>query len=94
MTADLRLLSASREVLATPEDIREALSFQAREGVLDLFTWEDIDARFHPGEPPLILTQCARNDHSRGVVGPSYFFKLSAKKFTVRVQASAASAAR
>lgn len=39
--------------LVKPEDIKEALTFQAREGVLDLFTWEDVDARFHPGEPPL-----------------------------------------
>lgn len=39
--------------LVKPEDIKEALAFQAREGVLDLFTWEDVDARFHPGEPPL-----------------------------------------
>lgn len=37
----------------TQDDIKDALGFQAREGVLDLFTWEDIDARFHPGEPPL-----------------------------------------
>src|SRR4051812_9778577 len=39
--------------LVQPEDIKEALAFQAREGVLDLFTWEDVDARFHPNEPPL-----------------------------------------
>ncbi len=39
--------------LVKPDDIKEALAFQAREGVLDLFTWEDVDARFHPGEPPL-----------------------------------------
>jgi tetratricopeptide (TPR) repeat protein len=39
--------------LVQAEDIKEALAFQAREGVLDLFTWEDVDARFHPNEPPL-----------------------------------------
>ncbi|MBI3725977.1 tetratricopeptide repeat protein [bacterium] len=40
--------------LVTDDDIHEALSFQARESVLDLFTWDDVDARFHPGEPPLV----------------------------------------
>lgn len=39
--------------LVAQDDIKEALAFQAREGVLDLFTWEDVDARFHPGDPPL-----------------------------------------
>lgn len=37
----------------TEADIKEALTFQAREGILDAFTWEDIDAKFHPGDPPL-----------------------------------------
>jgi tetratricopeptide (TPR) repeat protein len=36
----------------TEDDIRDALNFQARESILDLFTWEDVDARFNPGEPP------------------------------------------
>jgi tetratricopeptide (TPR) repeat protein len=39
--------------LVTPQDIKEALVFQARESAIDVFGWEDIDARFHPGEPPL-----------------------------------------
>src|SRR5581483_10525061 len=39
--------------LVQPDDIKEALVFQAREAVLDLFTWDDVDARFHPNDPPL-----------------------------------------
>ncbi len=39
--------------LVDQESIHKALSFQAREDIFDLFTWKNLDVRFHPGDPPL-----------------------------------------
>ncbi|MGE0711852.1 MAG: DUF4388 domain-containing protein [Planctomycetota bacterium] len=36
--------------LVDERGIREALSYQGREHVLDVFTWERVDVRFHAGE--------------------------------------------
>jgi tetratricopeptide (TPR) repeat protein len=33
--------------------IQQALGFQAREDIFDVFTWTNLDVRFHAGEPPL-----------------------------------------
>jgi tetratricopeptide (TPR) repeat protein len=39
--------------LVDPESIQKALHFQAREDIFDVFTWKNLDVRFHPGDPPL-----------------------------------------
>lgn len=39
--------------LVDEESIQKALVFQAREDIFDLFTWKNLDVRFHPGDPPL-----------------------------------------
>ncbi|MCC7196474.1 MAG: tetratricopeptide repeat protein, partial [Gemmatimonadaceae bacterium] len=33
--------------------IQQALAFQAREDIFDVFTWQKVDVRVHVGEPPL-----------------------------------------
>ncbi|MCO5171932.1 MAG: tetratricopeptide repeat protein [Planctomycetes bacterium] len=39
--------------LVDRDSIQKALHFQAREDIFDLFTWKNLDVRFHPGDPPL-----------------------------------------
>lgn len=39
--------------LVDRDAIQKALTFQAREDIFDLFTWKNLDVKFHPGEPPL-----------------------------------------
>lgn len=39
--------------LVDQADIHKALSHQAREDVLGAIAWRNVDARFHPGTPPL-----------------------------------------
>lgn len=39
--------------LVDQKSIRQALGFQGREDVFEIFNWSNLDVKFHPGEPPL-----------------------------------------
>ena len=39
--------------LVGPEEITKALAHQAREDLISTVSWKHVDARFHPGAPPL-----------------------------------------
>src|SRR5262249_4055482 len=66
--------------LVNEADIKEALAFQARESILDVFTWEDVDARFPPGEPPLPLAFGAQDVELRLNLSPMGLLMEAARR--------------